>query len=56
MKSITVHRLPLQFDAGQITQGSNEEQAESAIGRMISTYYLLGDSCALKGRRGLLYG
>ena len=31
MKSIIVHRLSLQFDAGQITQGSNEEQAKQAV-------------------------
>ncbi len=31
MKSITVHRLSLQFDAGQITHGTPEEQAAQAI-------------------------
>ena len=31
MKSITIHRLSLQFDAGQITHGSLEEQADQAI-------------------------
>ena len=31
MKSITIHRLSLQFDAGQITQGSNQEQAKQAL-------------------------
>jgi hypothetical protein len=27
MKSITIHRLSLQFDAGQITHGQPDEQA-----------------------------
>src|SRR5438094_5555592 len=31
MKSITIHRLSLQFDGGRITQGSNQEQAEQAV-------------------------
>jgi hypothetical protein len=31
MKSITIHRLALQFDADQITHGSPEEQADQAI-------------------------
>jgi hypothetical protein len=31
MNSITIHRLSLQFDAGQITHGSPEEQAAQAI-------------------------
>jgi hypothetical protein len=31
MKSITIHRLSLQFDAGQITHGSPEEQAAQAV-------------------------
>ena len=31
MKSITVHRLSLQFDADQITHGTHEEQAAQAI-------------------------
>jgi hypothetical protein len=31
MKSITIHRLSLQFDAGQITHGSPEEQANQAV-------------------------
>ena len=31
MKSITVHRLSLQFDAGQLTHGSNEAQARQAV-------------------------
>ena len=31
MKSITIHRLSLQFDAGQITQGSDQQQAEQAL-------------------------
>jgi hypothetical protein len=31
MKSITIHRLSLQFDADQITHGSPEEQAAQAI-------------------------
>ena len=31
MNSITVHRLSLQFDAGQITHGSPEEQAAQAV-------------------------
>ena len=31
MNSITVHRLSLQFDAGQITNGTPEEQAAQAV-------------------------
>ena len=31
MKSITVHRLSLQFDADQITRGSNQKQAKQAV-------------------------
>jgi hypothetical protein len=31
MKSITIHRLSLQFDAGQITHGRPDEQAAQAI-------------------------
>ena len=31
MKAITIHRLSLQFDAGQITHGCPEEQAAQAI-------------------------
>jgi hypothetical protein len=31
MKTITVHRLSLQFDAGQITAGTDEEQARQAV-------------------------
>ncbi len=31
MKTITVHRLDLQFDAGQITHGNNAKQADQAI-------------------------
>jgi len=31
MKSITVHRLSLQFDADQITHGQPDEQADQAI-------------------------
>jgi hypothetical protein len=31
MKAITIHRLSLQFDAGQITHGTPEEQAAQAI-------------------------
>ncbi len=31
MKSITIHRLSLQFDADQITHGRPEEQAAKAI-------------------------
>ena len=31
MKIITVHRLSLQFDAGQITHGNNEQQAREAV-------------------------
>jgi len=31
MKSITIHRLSLQFDAGQITQGTDQQQAKQAV-------------------------
>ena len=31
MKAITIHRLSLQFDAGQITHGGNEQQARQAV-------------------------
>ena len=31
MKSITIHRLSLQFDADQITHGGDEEQARLAV-------------------------
>lgn len=31
MKTITVRRLDLQFDADQITSGTNEAQADQAI-------------------------
>jgi len=31
MKSITIHRLSLQFDADQITQGQPDDQADQAI-------------------------
>jgi hypothetical protein len=31
MKSITVHRLSLQFDADQITHGNNEQQTRQAV-------------------------
>ena len=31
MKVITVHRLALQFDAGQITHGNNEQQDREAV-------------------------
>ena len=31
MKAITVHRLSLQFDAGQITRGSDDNQAREAV-------------------------
>lgn len=31
MNSITIHRLSLQFDAGQITHGCPEEQANQAV-------------------------
>lgn len=31
MKSITVHRLSLQFDADQITRGNSEQQARDAV-------------------------
>jgi len=31
MNSITIHRLSLQFDGGQITHGTTEEQAAQAI-------------------------
>ena len=31
MKTITIRRLDLQFDAGQITHGSTEQQARQAL-------------------------
>ena len=31
MKYITIRRLDLQFDAGQITHGSTEQQARQAV-------------------------
>jgi len=31
MKAITIRRLDLQFDAGQITTGSAEQQARQAL-------------------------
>ena len=31
MKTITIHRLSLQFDAGQITHGSARAQARQAV-------------------------
>ena len=31
VKTITVHRLSLQFDAGQITHGTRTEQARQAV-------------------------
>ena len=31
MKVITIHRLSLQFDAGQITHGSDDTQARQAV-------------------------
>ena len=31
MKTITIRRLDLQFDAGQITHGSVEQQARQAV-------------------------
>ena len=31
MKTITIRRLDLQFDAGQITKGSPEQQARQAL-------------------------
>lgn len=31
MKSITIHRLSLQFDANQITHGGREKQARQAV-------------------------
>ena len=35
-KTITVHRLSLQFDAGQITQGNDQEQTRQAL-QLINT-------------------
>ena len=32
MKSITIHRLSLQFDADQLTHGNSTEQARQAVG------------------------
>jgi len=31
MKTITVHRVSLQFDADQITHGNNEQQVRKAV-------------------------
>ena len=31
MKTITIRRLDLQFDSGQITKGSTEQQARQAL-------------------------
>ena len=31
MKTVTLRRLDLQFDAGQITTGSTEQQARQAV-------------------------
>ena len=31
MKVITIHRLSLQFDAGQITHGKRDDQARQAV-------------------------
>jgi len=31
VKAITIHRLLLQFDAGQLTDGTNEAQARQAV-------------------------
>ena len=31
MKTITIRRLDLQFDAGQITKGSTEQQTRQAL-------------------------
>jgi len=31
MKTITIRRIDLQFDAGQITTGSTEQQARQAL-------------------------
>ena len=31
MKAITIHRLSLQFDAGQITRGDDDNQAREAV-------------------------
>ena len=31
MKVITIHRLSLQFDAGQITHGNRDDQARRAV-------------------------
>ena len=31
MKTITIHRLSLQFDAGQITHGNQDQQARQAL-------------------------
>ena len=31
MKTITIRRLDLQFDAGQITHGASEQQARQAV-------------------------
>lgn len=31
MKTITIHRVQLQFDADQTTQGTDEDQAQAAL-------------------------
>jgi hypothetical protein len=31
MRTITIHRLALQFDAGQVTHGTDDEQAVQAV-------------------------
>ncbi len=31
MRIITIHRLALQFDTGQMTQGTDDEQAMQAV-------------------------
>ena len=31
MKGLTIHRLSLQFDAGQLTHGSRDDQARQAV-------------------------
>jgi hypothetical protein len=31
VKAITIHRLSLQFDAGQVTRGSDDNQAREAV-------------------------
>jgi len=34
MKTITIRRLDLQFDANQVTRGSTEQQARQALDRI----------------------